>query len=227
MTPAPEGFASAETFPCTVTIGAWARRFFPELIGTLIALLVLLALVFSLLGAGALSWLLALVPVAAFGVVMWEAKKRQFDETWGTAVLHLSSRGAVVVERHCRLELRWDQIHQVGKADLINKGRKPIVAGGRGGLIGVLLYMAVATTNRRRGQDALIGKGHLTVSPSASRFVRGQIARNQGAKVDPRTGSRPSAIVLTAYDRNWRTGRIGQWVQAHRPDLLAGPTRTS
>jgi hypothetical protein len=39
-------------------------------------------------------------------------------------------------------------------------------------------------------------------------LVRGQIARNLGARnFDPRTGSRLTAIVLTAYDK---IGRIGQ-----------------
>ncbi|WP_255945601.1 hypothetical protein [Streptomyces odontomachi] len=227
MTSAPNDFASAETFPCTVTIGAWARRFLFELLATIFPILLVLVLVFHVLGAGSLSWPLAIVPSAAFGIVMWVAKKRQFDETWGTARLELSSRGAVVLERHCRLELPWDQVYFLGKADLINKGAKPTMAGGRAGVIAGLLSMAVIATTRRRGQAALIGKGRLTVSPGASRLVRGQIARNQGARdVDPRTGGRLTAIVLPAYDRNWRSGRIGQWIQAHRADLLADPTRT-
>lgn len=181
-----------------------------------------------LLGAGPLSWPLALAPTAVLGIVMWTAKKRQFDETWGTATLQLSPQGAVVVERHCRLELTWNQVHALGKADLINSGAAPSMAGGRAGLIAGLLSMAVIATTRRRGQDALIGKGRLTVSPTASKLVRGQIGRNQGARdVDPRTGGRLSAIVLTAYDEDWRTGRIGQWVRAQRPDLLAETTRRS
>ena len=32
---------------------------------------------------------------------------------------------------------------------------------------------------------------------------------------------RQRAIVLTHYDPNWRTGRIGQWVRAYRPDLMS------
>jgi hypothetical protein len=228
VTSPPDNFTSAETFPCAVTIGHWARRFLPEFLATVVPILLVLALVLTLLGAGPLSWPLALVPTVALGIVMWRAKKRQFDETWGSAMLHLSPDGAVVVERHCRLELPWDQVHSLGKADLINRGPGPTVAGGRAGVIGALLSMAVIATTRRRGQDALIGNGRLTVSPTASKLVRGQIARNQGARdVDPRTGRRLTAIVLTAYDKNWRIGRIGQWVQAHRPDLLNDSTRPS
>jgi hypothetical protein len=228
MSSAPDDFASAETFPCTVSMGAWVRRFLFQFLAGLAPILLVLVLLLESLGAGPLSWPLALVPTAAFGIVMWMAKIRQFNETWGTATLQLSSDGAVVLERHCRLELPWDQVRFLGKADLINSGAAPTMAGGRAGIIAGLLSLAVIATTRRRGQDALIGKGRLTVSPAASKLVRGQIARNQGARdFDPRTGSRLTAIVLPAYDKNWRNGRIGQWVQAHRPDLLADPTRPS
>ncbi len=227
MATTPDDFATAETFPCAVTIGVWARRFLPQFVATLLVLLLLLLVLFGSMGAGPLAWPLALVPTAALGTAMCVAKKRQFDETWATATLILSPDGAVVVERHCRLELPWDQVRAIRKADLVNKGSTPSTGYGRAGLIAGLLSMAVIATSRRRGQDALVGTGRLTVSPSASKLVRGQIARNQGARdFDPRTHRRLTAILLPAFDEDWRTGRIGAWVRAHRPDLLSGTART-
>ncbi len=153
MTSAPDGFASAETFPCTVTIGAWVRRFLPQLLSGMMPILFVLALPLALLGAGPLTWPLALVPTAALGIMVWKVKKRQFDETWGTATLQLSSDGEVVLERHCRLELPWDQVHSLGKADLINNGPKPLMIGGRAGLIAGLLFMATIATTRAGRTD--------------------------------------------------------------------------
>ena len=56
MTSTAGGFASAETFPCTVTMGAWVRRWIPSSLGPLIAILLLFALLLHALGAGLLGW---------------------------------------------------------------------------------------------------------------------------------------------------------------------------
>ena len=38
--------------------------------------------------------------------------------------------------------------------------------------------------------------------------------------MDPETSRPFVAVLLTHYDRDWRTGRIGAWVRAYRPDLF-------
>jgi hypothetical protein len=222
MTSAIGGFTSEETFPCTVTMGAWARRFLPALLFQLVVLSLLFGFLLGLIRVPIpLNWLVALGVAVIFVVVQWIGKQRQFAETWATARLELSPDGAAVVQRHCRLVLPWDRIRTLGKADLVRVGGSHVVAGGRAGLIAVLLSMATNAITRRPGQDALIGSGSLKVSSSASRIVRVQIAQNQSVRTfEPGTAHQSAAIVLPVYDGDWRNGRIGDWVRAYRPDLL-------
>ena len=62
--------------------------------------------------------------------------------------------------------------------------------------------------------EHLIGEGSLSVSRKAPAWVRWRIKRSYKTW-------RKRRIVLTHYDPRWRTGRIGQWIRAYRPDLMA------
>jgi len=73
-----------------------------------------------------------------------------------------------------------------------------------------LIAAAVAAVSARRKEERLIGEGSLSVSPDAPVRVRQEIKQNYQP-------GRPRAIVLTQYDADWRSGRIGQWVGAYRP----------
>jgi hypothetical protein len=62
----------------------------------------------------------------------------------------------------------------------------------------------------------------MRVGPSAPRLLRAQIEQHERTQdAHPNSGEPLRAITLTHYDRDWRTGRIGQWIDAYRPDLLA------
>jgi hypothetical protein len=62
-------------------------------------------------------------------------------------------------------------------------------------------------------EERLIGEGSLSLSPKAPAWVRRQIKKREPL--------RRRGIVLTHFDPRWRTGRIGQWVRAYRPDLMS------
>lgn len=217
MTSPVAGFTSPETFPGKLPFGVFFRRFVPMLVVlTLLALLIAGGLLHGL-GAGGLAWPLALVLAAALAVVLIAGKKRQFDQTWGTATLELSPVGATMVSRYSRVQLPWDRVRYLGKADLATAGRFAF-----GSVLAVLLTQLVTETTRHRGQPALIGLGDTAIAPGTPKVVLGQIRQNTTCRdIDPATGRMLTAIVLTVYDKNWAGGRIGEWIRAYRPDLLS------
>jgi hypothetical protein len=201
MTSSVAGFTSPETFAVKIGFGAFLRRLIPMLV--LLSLLTLLdsGLALANLGVGPLSWPVALVLTVINAVVLYQVTKRQFDQTWGTARLELSPAGATVVDRYSRTEMPWNQIREIGKADLINPPLIDLTT------LPVLSTAAVAAV-RRAGQAALIGVG-------AIRWHGGS------GDVDPAGSHELTAIVLGIYDKNWENGRIGDWIRAYRPDLLS------
>lgn len=95
-------------------------------------------------------------------------------------------------------------------------------------LVSVFLFTGVALMvlfflDREHG---LVGAGLLTANPQAPASVKTQVERFLASSpVDPEIGQRPMGIPLMRFDEglDWQNGRIGQWVRANRPDLLASP----
>lgn len=53
-------------------------------------------------------------------------------------------------------------------------------------------------------------------------MVRTQIAQHdKGQQIHPETGQPTRAIILSHFDNDWRSSRIGQWITAYRPDLIS------
>jgi hypothetical protein len=115
----------------------------------------------------------------------------------------------------------WERIHKLDRTELlrplkVNVGKAARAAG------------AAAAASMRRSDEGLIGAGKMTVSPQTPRLVQAQVKQNdQGRERQPESGQPLRAIGLTKFDPHWRTGRIGQWVAAYRPDLVtAAPSDT-
>jgi len=69
----------------------------------------------------------------------------------------------------------------------------------------------------KRKEMALLGTARLTVKPDAPAMVKTQVKQNLGGQ-DPERAQ--TGVILTHFDKEWETGRIGQWIRAYRPDLL-------
>lgn len=218
MTTPTAGFTAPETFHSRLAFGAFLRRFVPMLVLLYLVMVLLLRGILGAFGVDRLGWPLALVLGAAGALGLVASKKRQFDETWGSTRLELSAAGATMAGRHIRVHLPWEHIRYLGAANLVATRGTVAGAGARANL----LVWPVARAARGVRQAALVGVSTTTVDPGTSRLVRGQLRQNDSCReIDPVTGRRMSAIVLTVYDRDWRNGRIGEWIGAYRPDLLA------
>lgn len=216
--PAP-GFEQAEVFTNQVEFSAFVRRLIPTLVMIFVVFTALVAFALSAAKLGpAVAWGVALPASALLCGLLYVVKKRQFEAVWTRTTLELSPLGAVLSEPRLRIEMPWATMSQIGDAQLMSPLRV-IVA--NEGLAKAAYAVAAATSHRV--EEGLIGQAKLVASPDAPRMLRAQIDQNDEAWLAAHPGQSrpPRAIVLTHYDPAWRTGRIGQWVRAYRPDLLA------
>jgi hypothetical protein len=206
------GFDSAEkTFSNRRELGFF-RRMIPTMVIYLAMGLILglfLGALMMPLGLGGLRWLLVPVLALAFAASVYRIEKKSLTATWSGSTLQLSPFGAVASDRYARLELPWSGLREVGRGTVIDPLTLPIVAERPGGIA-----HAVAMVSASMKEERLIGEGSLSVSPDAPRRVRRQVKQDDQFR-------QPRAIVLTHYDPRWRSGRIGQWIRAYRPDLMS------
>lgn len=202
------GFDSAETFSNRLEFGSFFRRLIPMLVMLVAITWLILGLLMAPLGLGGLRWLLALVLALGFGALVSWMRKKQLTAAWSSSTLQLSPFGAVASDRYTRTELPWSGLREVGPASLMDPLKMTF-----GPDIGKLASAAAAASSRRT-EEGLVGDGSLTLSPDAPVLLRKQVAQNDQP-------GRPRAIVVTHFDPDWRAGRIGQWVRAYRPDLMA------
>jgi len=212
--PVVSGFESAETFTNTINLNSILRRILPTL-----GLVVFVGWVLfgTLLNAAGLPvpWLFGLVVAAVVAAVMYSIKKKQLASTIPSVTLTISPTGMVQTERYSRIELPWDRVRGLGEGDLmdpLNLAVGPVAE----------ILVALGTASSKRPQQALMGAGTLTLSPDAPAMLRTQVRQNLEAREsDPRTGQPEVGIHLSNYDQDWRQSRIGAWIRAYRPDVLA------
>lgn len=198
-----DGFTSPETFDSKLTFAAFSPRLLPTLVPLYLLMTLVLGMILGLAGAGALRWLVALLLSALVAVGLAALKKRQFDEALGKTRLELSPAGATVIGANRRVHLSWDRA-RLGAAYLANpRGGAMVGPTLPAGLLGTLLLQGSAALSRGRRRPALVGTATVTAGATS--------------------GSAPTAIILSVYERDWRDGRIGAWIRAYRPDLLAEP----
>lgn len=207
------GFETAETFHDTTEFGQFVRATMPLLVTSFAFAGLVLGCVLGATGLGAFGWVLAFALAAGFSGILYRLRRRQFVETWSTSALRLSPWGAVSSDRHIRIELAWSLIFEIGRADTLTPLKVSL-----GNDIAELITGRAASV---RPENALIGAGALTVSPDAPRHLRAQIEQNDESRdIHPASGQPSRAIALSSFDPDWRSGRIGEWIRAYRPDLL-------
>lgn len=211
------GFEAVETFANRVVFGGFIKRMIPLLVIMFAFVTAVLAFISWYFVRGVLIWVIAVAGAAACCALTVWLKKRQFDGTWRTATLQLSPWGAVLDERHLRIEMQWHAVRSIGAADLMAPVRPTV--GVSPATIAARQTIDAATV--ARPQAGLIGAAAMVLKPGAPAMLRTQVAQNsRGRQVDPASGQPLSAILLAQYDPNWPQGRIGAWIRAYRPDLF-------
>lgn len=194
-------FTSPEVFDSRLTFAAFSPRLLPLLVPVFLLMTLLLGCLFGALGASGLGWLLAVVISGAVVAGLTALRKREFDGALGKTRLEFSPAGVTMAGPVRRVHLSWDRV-RLGTAHLANpRGGWMIGPTLPAGVLATLLLQGSAALARGRRQPALVGAATVTA----------------GAK----TSTASTAIILSVYDRDWYNGRIGAWIRAYRPDLLA------
>lgn len=216
------GLERPETFTNTMPFVFFIRRTIPLLVLLLLLTWLVIGLLLGQTGLPGV-FLVSLVLTLLFIAVMVYAKKRQFDATWGRSALELSPHGVVETVGKTRTMLEWGAVGELRREGLLTPLQA--VTAGYGFVGGNLVTEGAvalgAAWARKADQDALVGVGAISISPDAAAILRAQFDQNMKQRqYDPTTGRPIVAVLLSHYDTEWRTGRIGTWIRSYRPDLL-------
>lgn len=75
----------------------------------------------------------------------------------------------------------------------------------------------------RLGAADLVNSRHTTFGPVGARLLYSLLVLASRRPAKPALVGSGAVIMLTIYDKDWAGGRIGDWIRAYRPDLLAHP----
>ena len=205
-----------ETFTSTVTFGQLMTRMGVTLVMLFLISAVMFGLILANLGVPG-GFVVGVVLAVPFCALMVRAKKRQFESTLGQQTVTFSPDGAVMSDPYSRVELPWAHVRSIGQVEMMRPIRTP---GQRDKLV-VAAVSGIASATQGTHEHGLVGAGVLTTSPDAPRLLKAQVKQflNDGP-ADPLIGQRPMGIPLLRFNRDWQSGRIGEWVRSYRPDLL-------
>lgn len=204
----PGSGAGVETFEHHESTGVTVRQMLPVLIALMVLAWFMLAVLLAFV-AGLWGPVLAVPLAGGFGYLLYSSKQRQLQAVRAGSRLELSADGAKQIDRYMIMELRWDQVEQIGPLSALSSLRVSPTREGR-----AAADAADAVLRGAQGSlEGLIGNGRTDVTADAPMWFRQQLRQN---KVD----QRQTAVALSLFDPQWRTGRIGQWIRAYRPDLL-------
>lgn len=215
-TPAVTGFESEETFPFRMSFADFLRGMTGMIVVSLVLLWLLFGLALQQFKVPA-PWLVAIVASAVFTCILIGLKKRQFDSKWMQQRLVLSPAGASLRDRDIQIDLPWSHVTAVGVVPpikllevdipILNRTARPV------------MDAAKATMQATQGGElGLIGNGALTAHEGggvSGLAFRTQVKQNLAETTDG------FGVPLLRFDPAWDQGRIGAWVRAYRPDLLA------
>lgn len=202
---------SVESFHNVVSFESSFKRLLPTLIMMFLITWLIATLVLAGVGVPVAGVFGAFVS-GGFCALMTQLKKKQYARTLAVATLTLSPTGADMQDGSTRLQMSWSQVERIGEASTMD----PLQAGGfhwLGAATG-----ALSAASMRRKEMFLIGVGRISLDPSASVLVKAQLKQNfAGQDLEhAKTG-----VALAHFDEDWENGRIGQWIQAYRPDLMS------
>lgn len=208
-------FDTAETFRMTLSFGNVLLRLLP----LFVLLFVFLTFLFTAIGyiadlSDTATWVIAAVCAAPLSLLMPWLKKLQFDAQVAATNLTISPEGLTLEEPNLTTKLAWHKARKIGYASMRDPLRTHMT-------LLATIVVAIGSLAARRRESAIIGAGRLIIAKDAPQALRTHIQQNERKlPVDQKTGRRQQAILLQHFDRDWKNGRIGDWVRAYRPDLL-------
>lgn len=215
-TPAVTGFETEESFPIRITFSDFLRGMTGMIGVTLVLCWLLFGLVLQQFRVPS-PWLVAIGVSVVFTLVLIGLKRQQFASKWANQRLVLSPAGASLRDRDIQIDLPWNRVTDLGivppiallevNIPILRRTARPVMAA------------AKATMQASQGGEfGLVGHGALTAHEGGG--LGGLAFRTQ---VDQNLAQNPDGfgVPLLRFDASWESGRIGAWVRAYRPDLLA------
>lgn len=213
------GFEDSERLMSTVEFRDVAIRFAVPLIALFLISWLIARGLLSAAGAPSVGLIALAVAVLFMGFIVL-LRKRQLAAIWARTSLVLSPQGIVVDDPTSTTSMNWTDIRRAGQV-IGDKGYQlNRRTGGSSAQAGIAAGAAVNAATMT-ASDGLLGIATREWKPDASRLAVATVTQNvlnNGA--DPLTGEPLTAIIAQQYEVAWRTGRIGAWVTAYRPDLL-------
>lgn len=209
------GFEREEAFPIRISFLDFMRGASGLVVVTLVMLWLLFGLVLNAVKVPS-PWLVSIAASAVFTVILIALKKRQFDAKWATQQLVLSPAGASLRDRDIQIDLPWHEVSAIGivpplkllelNVPILSRTARPV------------MNAAKATLQATQcGELGLVGNGALVGREGGG---LGGLAHRTQVNQNLKSGEE-FGVPLLPFDPAWDSGRIGAWVRAYRPDLLA------
>lgn len=154
-----------------------------------------------------------LVVVALLGLLLFSAALRAFGAGGLGLPIALILTAVVIVAPVARMKSRFDRMWGKTELELSPAGVSVV-----GPIPAHLPWDRV-----RLGAADLVNPGYTSFGPVGARLLFGLLVFASRRPAKPALTGSGVTIMLTIYDKNWADGRIGEWIRAYRPDLLARP----
>lgn len=201
-----------ETFTFQMTSSDFMKRMYPTLgLMSFLGFIIFTAII-NAIGLPA-PWAFGLIVTGIFAYAMVKLKQKQFDGQWAEAHIIASFEGITSYEKYRTVHMGWNDIEEIGEGDFMRGVR--IVPGYSARAAN---YFVDATATRKT--DALIGVGIMTVADHTPSLIKTTIEQNLANGPKNADGKPKASIVIGMYEENWRSGQLGKWLQAYRPDLV-------
>ena len=206
-----------ETFTFKLDSKSFMKRMYPTAGLLFFISFLLFGAILNAIGLKTGTLFAAIFVAAAFTFFMIKLKEKQFDSQWAEAHIVASPEGITSHEKYRTVTIKWSDIEQIGQGDFMRGAR--VVPGdtARG-----INNFVDATASRQN--DALIGSGTMTIAENTPSLMKTTIEQNLAAGPKDAAGNPKASIVIGMYEENWRSGQLGIWLKAYRPDLFGTGT---
>jgi len=207
-------FTKPETFKFIMDFDGFIKKLYPILAVACILGFVIMAALFNAIGIPAPA-LFALVGAVALGYFMYQARKKQYDRDWSNATMTFSPEGIVSQERAQTVTLPWNKIRGFGLGGFVGPAQVPGLA---------MSDSARAATEFSRKTSAspqvvLEGFGDIVLKDDAPALSK-MALEQQLQRVEKDEDGKPLCVaVISYYEKDWKNGQIGEWINHYRPDL--------
>lgn len=207
-------FNQPETFKFILDFDSFIKRQYPTLGALAFLSFIIFTAIINAIGLPA-PYIFGLIVTAGFTYFLYQAKKKQYHTIWSAATMTFSSEGIVTDEVTQRTTLPWDKIRGFGLGDFTAGASVP----GLG-----MSDSARAATNFANSTSAkpvmmLQGFGTIEIKDHGPKLAQ-EALKQQLSRVEKDENGKPLCVAaISYYEKDWKNGRIGEWVNHFRPDL--------